>query len=186
MRRVEVRWRRWFLEWLAVMLWFGLLPVVVSAIYYAVKIAPDLDYALESHSPSDVSSTRSLAWAVRVGGTSEYKSGPVLHATKFGVNAEGRDSEQRGHRVWNGELFGTYQATYIARYRGAPIPTVVCVFRDVTPDGKNSYEVQDRGSGPIGNYMLYIALGSAAVLVFFRIVNTVAKRNQVTAEHNHG
>jgi hypothetical protein len=175
-------WRRWFVEWLVLLLWLGLLPIVASAIYYAVKIAPDFDSALESRSPSAVSSTSDLVWAVRVGGASEYKSGLVLHATRFGVNAEDKNSAQRAHRVWDGELFGTYQATYIARYRGTPLPTVVCVFRDVTPDGKNSYEVQAHGSRPIGIYTLYIVLLSAGSLVFLKVAKVVAKRNKATAE----
>ena len=177
MGQVEVHWRRWFLEWLVLLLWLGLLPIVASAIYYAVKIAPDFDSALKSR-PFP---TSDLLWAVRVGGTSHYKSAIGFKATWFGVNPGGRTSDQRADRLWNGELLGSYQATYIARFRGARLPRVVCVYRDVTKDGTNSYEVQDRGSGPIGGYMLFIALGSAGILLFFKTAKVAAKRNTVTA-----
>jgi hypothetical protein len=180
-RRVGVRWRRWLIEWIVIFLWCGLLPVVVSTTYYAFKKTPDFDSALKSRPLS----TSDLLWAVRVGGTSHYKSGLGFHATWFGVNPKGGDSEQRADRLWNGELLGSYQATYIARIRGTRLPRVVCVYRDVTKDGTNSYEVQDRGSGPIGSYMLYIASGSAGVLLFLKIVNVVAKRNKVTAERRN-
>jgi len=181
-RRVEVHWRRWFIEWIAIFLWCGLLPVVVSTTYYAFKKSPDFDSALKSRSlpASDP------LWVVRVGGKSQWKSGIAHNAASFGVNAEDTNSEQRADRLWKGALSASYQATYIARYRGTPTPTVVSVFRDVTPDGKNSYEVQDHRSGPIGSYMLYVALGSAGVLAFLKIVGVVAKRNKVTAEsRNH-
>lgn len=177
MGRVEVRWRRWLIGWIITMLWCGLLPVVVSTTYYALKKTPDFDSALNSHSRADKSSASNLLWAVRVGSTSEYKSGIAVHATRFGINAEDRNSEQRAHRLWNGELIATYEATYIARFRGTPLPTVVCVFRDVAPDGTNLYEVQSHGSGPIGIYMLYIAIFSAGALVFLKIVAVVRERN---------
>jgi len=180
-RRVEVRWRRWFVEWLAVLLWLGLLPVIVSATYYAVKKAPDFDSVLKSRPHQNTSSAGDILWAVRVGGTSRYKSGMVLHTTNFGVNAEDRKFGQRADQVWNGELLGTYQATYIARLRSALFPTVVCVFRDVEPDGKNSYEVQPHGSGPIRTYILYVGLGSAVVLTILKAANVLAKKNTVTA-----
>jgi hypothetical protein len=176
-----MHWRRWFLEWLVMLVWLGLLPVVASAIYYAAKKSPDFDSTLKSRSLSAISPTSDLTWAVRIGGRS-YKFGIVSHATNFGVNPEDRNSEQLAHRVGAGELSATYQATYIARFRGATLPTIVCVFRDVTPDGKNLYEVQAHGSRPIGIYMLYIALASAGILSFFKIAGQVAKRKTVTAE----
>jgi hypothetical protein len=67
--------------------------------------------------------------------------------------------------------------TYIACVRGMLLPTIVCVFRDVARDGPSSYEIQDRGSGPIRIYMLYIALGSAAALAFLKITKGVAGRS---------
>ena len=143
-----------------------------------MKNTSDFDSALESRSLAEIASMGDLLWAIRVGGTSQYESGIGVHATNVGVNAEDGNSGQRSHRVWIGELIGTYQATYIAHFRGTPLPTVICVFRDVTPDGRNSYEVQARGRGPIGTCMLYIALGSAGARVFLKSANVVAKRTK--------
>ena len=179
MRLDEVRWRRWLIAWIATAFWFGLLPVLVSTGYYTLKKDPDFDSALKTRSLAEIPSTSGLLWAVRVGGASRYKSGAVFHATNFGINAEDRNSEQRATRVSNGELSGTYQATYIVRTRGQLVPNVVCVFRDVTPDGMKSYEVQARGSGPIGVYFVYIALASAGAQVFLKVAQVVTKRNIV-------
>jgi hypothetical protein len=177
MRLFEVRWHRWLIGWLATALWFGLLPVLVSTTYYAVKKTSDFDFTLKSRSLAYNSRTSDLIWAIRVGGASRYKSDAFFHATNFGINAEDRNSEQRANRVSNGELSGTYQATYIARVRGMLLPTIVCVFRDVARDGTSSFEIQDRGSGPIRTYTLYIALGSAAVLALLKITKRVAGRS---------
>jgi hypothetical protein len=177
--RVEAHWRRWFLEWLVVFLWIGLLPVIVSAAYFALKKDAGFDSALKSRSISNIPSATDLLWAVRVGGTTQHRSGIAIYSTQFGVNTEDGNSEQRGHRVSNGELKGTYQATYIARFRSPSTPTIVCVFLDVAPDGTNSYEVQTHGGRPIRNYILYSALFSAGFLAFFKIASVVAKRRTV-------
>jgi len=173
----DVPWRRWLTGWIGTMLFFGLLPVLVSATYYAVKKTPDLDSALRSRFLADGSSTTDLLWAVRTGGASRYKSGASFHATNFGINPADTTSEQRTNRISKGELSSISQATYIVRLRGMLLPTVVCVFRNVAPDGTNSYEVQLRGSEPIRVYMLYITLGSAAALVFLKITKGVASRS---------
>lgn len=56
-------------------------------------------------------------------------------------------------------------------------PRLSAFFRDVARDGTSSYEIQDRGSGPIRIYMLYIARGSAAALAFLKIMKGVAGRS---------
>jgi hypothetical protein len=177
MRLFEERWQRWLIDWLATALWFGLLPVLVSTTYYAVKKTSDFGFTLKSRSLAYNSRTSDLLWAIRVGGASRYTSGGFFHATNFGINAEDRNSEQRAHRVSNGELSGTYQATDIARVQGMLLPTIVCVFRDVAPDGTSLYEIQDRGSGPIRTYTLYIALVSAAILALLKITKGVGGRS---------
>ncbi len=150
------------------MLWLGVLPLVVSVTYYAVKKAPDLDSALTGGSSFNALSKKDVLWTIRVGGTSSYRSGVGFYSTSFGVNAEDKDSQLRASKLANRDLSRTYKGTYVVRVRAAVAPRVVCVFRDVAPDGTDAYEIQDLGSRPIGFYVLYIALGSLGILVLLK------------------
>jgi hypothetical protein len=57
----------------------GLLPVLVSTTYYAVKKTSDFDLTIKSRSLAYNSGTSDLLWAIRVGGTSRYESGVFFH-----------------------------------------------------------------------------------------------------------
>jgi hypothetical protein len=152
------------------------MPIVLAVAYYAIKRPTDFDPPLESLR-NEASPTGRLRWVARVGGTSSYRANLGTRATWFGVNVEDRDS-QRAERVGNGQLLGSYQATYLARGGDSILPTVVTIFRDVTIDGTILYTTETRGRKPILVYVAYIFLGSAALVVFLNVGSTFRQRRK--------
>lgn len=169
-------WRRWILQWIATSLFCGLIPIAVAVTYYALKKPSDFDVPLNSLREK-VSPTGRLLWTVRVGGKSYYRANIGTRATSFGINVEDRDL-QRAQRVGNGELLGTYQATYLARVGDSSLPTVITIFRDVTTEGTASYTTEPRGRKPILIYVVYIFLSSAAAVAFLNIGSAISRRRK--------
>jgi hypothetical protein len=118
-----------------------------------LKTPSDFDVPLNSLR-EEVSPTGRLLWAVRVGGKSFYRANIGTRATSFGINVEERDF-QHARRVWNEELVGTYQATFLAHMGDSMLPTVVTILRDVTTEGTASYTTEHRGRKPILIYVVY-------------------------------
>jgi hypothetical protein len=104
--------------WVAITLWIGLVPILIAAGYYAVKNPDDFDPALKPLRAD------SLIWSVRVGSTSCSRRTIGVGSTTFGVNAYNEDFDAGCSQVWNDSLHATYQATYLAWFRGAHSPTV--------------------------------------------------------------
>lgn len=177
--------RDWFVRWVVTMLWCGLLPIIVSAAYYALNKAPDFDRALNSASLEHKQPNGGLRWAIRIGGRSQYRSGLLVRSSWFGFNAEDLHSEDRAIKIANAELFSTYQATYIGRMRGMLLPIVACVFKDVAPNGRNLYEVDFRGSRPIGDYISWVAMTALAALAVLKIAETISRKKE-TATTSRG
>src|SRR5208283_5015832 len=165
----RLRWRRWILQWIATSLFCGLMPTALAVTYYALKKPSDFDVPLNSMRDK-VSPTGRLLWTVRIGGKSLYRANIGTRATSFGINVEERDS-QRARRVWDEDLVGTYQATFLAHAGDSMLPTVVTIFRDVTTEGATSYTTEIRGRKPILIYVVYTFLGSATAVAFLNIGN---------------
>jgi len=121
--------------------------------------------------------TGRLLWAVRVGGKSFYRANIGTRTTSFGINVEERDF-QHARRVWNEELVGTYQATFLAHVGDSMLPTVITIFRDVTTEGTASYTTEPRGRKPILIYVVYTFLSSAAAVTFLNIGSAVSRRRK--------
>ncbi|MFI5113735.1 MAG: hypothetical protein ACHP7J_01230 [Terriglobales bacterium] len=141
-----------------------------------MKKPSDFDVPLNSLREK-VSPTGRLLWAVRVGGKSFYRANIGTRATSFGINVEERDF-QHARRVWNEELAGTYQATFLAHVGDSMLPTVITIFRDVTPEGTISYATESRGRKPILTYVVYILSGSAVAVVFLNIAGAFSQRRK--------
>ena len=169
-------WRRWILQWIATSLFCGLAPITLAVTYYALKSPSDFDVPLNSLRYKALPTGR-LLWTVRVGGRSLYRANIGTRATWFGINAEERDS-QHARRVWDGDLVGTYQATYVAHVGDSMLPTVVAIFRDVTTEGATSYTTEIRGRKPIFSYVVYTFLSSAAAAAFLNIGGAISRRRK--------
>ena len=172
----QLPWRRWILQWIATSLFCGLIPIALAVTYYALKKPGDFDVPLNSLRDS-VSPTGRLLWTVRVGGKSLYRANIGTRATWFGINVEDRES-QRARRVWDEDLVGTYQATFLAHVGNSMLPTVVTIFRDVTTEGATSYTTEIRGRKPILIYAVYTFLSSAAAVAFVNIGSTISRRRK--------
>ena len=163
-------WRRWVRAWAFLTFWLALLPGLVAATYYEFTKPSDFVPALQSLRADG------LVWAVRVGSASCSRLGGGTQSTSFGVNAENPSFLQGRKSVWNRTLESTYEATYLAWFRGALSPTVFTLFRSVTPSGEISYGAWQNGSKPFAHYVLYCVLLGAVVVVFFEVVRALDKR----------
>jgi hypothetical protein len=154
------------------------MPIAFAATYYALKKPSDFDPPLNSLR-NEVSPRGRLLWAVRVGGKSLYRANIGTVATWFGINVEERDS-RRAQGVWNEDLAGTHQATFLAHVGDSTLPTVVTIFRDVTTEGAISYTTELRGRKPILIYVAYTILSSAAAVAFLNIGSAISRRRKHT------
>jgi hypothetical protein len=143
MQSRQIPCRRWTGSWVAITLWVGLVPVLIAAGYYAIKNPDDFDPSLKPLRAD------SLMWSVRVGSTSNSRRTIGVGSTTFGVNAYNEDFDAGCSQVWNGALHATYQATYLAWFRGAHSPTVFTAFRNVKPNGETIYGVRQNGAAPL-------------------------------------
>jgi len=172
----RVPWRRWILQWIITSLWCGIIPIVLSVTYYAVKRSTDFDPPLASLR-SGSSPIGRLLWVARMGDRSFYRANIGTRVTWFGINVEDHDF-QRTERVGSGQLLGSYQATYLARGGASILPTVVTIFRDVSTEGTISYTTETRGRKPILIYVVYSLLGSAVAVVLVNTGNALSRRRK--------
>jgi|ERR1700733_1844383 len=170
MQSTQIPWGRWTGSWLAITLWVGLVPVLIAAGYYAIKNRDDFDPALKPLRAD------SLIWSVRVGSTSCSRRTIGVGSTTFGVNAYNEDFDAGCSEVGNGPLHATYQATYLAWFRGTHSPTVFTVFRSVKPNGETIYGVRQNGAAPLIQYLWSCALVGVVSVLFFEALPVVKKK----------
>jgi hypothetical protein len=170
MQSKQIPWARWTGSWVIITLWVGLVPLLITAGYYAIKNPEDFDPALRPLRAD------SLIWSVRIGSTSYSRRAIGVGSSTFGVNAYNADFEVGQSQVWNGALQATYQATYLAWFRGAHSPTVLTVSRNVKPNGETVYGVRQNGSRPIINYLWSCALVGVVGVLFFEVLPVVKKK----------
>jgi hypothetical protein len=170
MQSTQIPWGRWTGSWVAITLWVGLVPVLIAAGYYAIKNPDDFDPALKPLRADG------LRWSVRVGGTSCSRRTIGVGSTTFGVNAYNEDFDAGASQVWNGALNATYQATYLAWFRGTHSPTVFTVFRNVKPNGETIYGLGQNGARPIIKYLWSCALFGVVGVLFFEVLPVVKKK----------
>jgi hypothetical protein len=166
----QVPWARWAGAWIGITFWLGFAPVLIAAGYYAIKNPSDFDPALKLIRAND------LVWTVRIGSTSYSRRAIGVGSLMFGVNAYNPDYSAGQSQVWNGALYGAYQATYLAWFRGAHSPTVFTVSRNVKPDGEALYGVWRNGSRPIIEYLWFCVLGGVVGVLLFEVLQIVKKR----------
>jgi len=165
-------WRRWLGAWALSTLWLGLFPVLVVTAYYGFTKPSDFAPTLQ------LLRAGGLVWAVRVGSASCSNIGIGVQNSSFGVNAENPGFKEGRSGVWNGNLHGTYQATYLAWFRSAHWPAVFTLFRSVRTNGEISFGAWQNGSKPIANYLLYCVLFGVVAVVFFEVVRVLDKRKK--------
>lgn len=158
-------------------LWLGLTPVVLTAAYYAAKKTSDFDPALKPLQ------TEKLIRALRVGSASCERPGLSINSTDFGVNADNPSFDRSLADVWDGLLYGTYQATYIGWFRGAHMPEVFTVSRSLARSGEISYSVWRNGPRPIANYLFWISLFGAFLIFFFEVVGIFQKKKKANRDY---
>ncbi len=154
-------WERWLRSWFIITLWLGLTPVVITAIYYLVRNPRDFESGLKLLQPEKP------IWALRIGSESCERPGLPIISKSFGVNADSPSFERARSKVWNQELYGTYQATYVGWFHGESLPEVFMVSRSLTRQGDVSYGTWRSGFKPIAMYLVFIfAIGAGGALFF--------------------
>jgi hypothetical protein len=159
-------WLRWLRFWLISALLLGLMPVAVTGAYYLLKPSSDFGPGLLVFQPEKP------AWALRVGSASCERPGLAIVNRSFGVNAYSPSFDRAQSKVWNRDLYGTYQATYVGWFPTDVLPEVFTVSRDVGQHGDISYAAWRNGTKPIAKYAFFsLTLGGLAVF-FFVIVGS--------------
>jgi hypothetical protein len=156
--------------WVLFTFWLGLVPIFLGPVYYGFTKPSDFDTILQTLRRDG------LVWAVRVGSASCSKLGIGVLSSTFGLNAENPDFERGRIQVWDGRLERTYQATYLAYFRGSRWTTVFTVSRSVGPNGEVSLGVWQNGSKPIVHYLLWSVLAGLFAVVFFEVVSLLRKK----------
>ena len=182
MRSLRDPYRRWLKTVLLFFGWFGIVPLLVFASYYALTTHTDFDPAL-SQLRTASRSRNSLAWAIRVGSASSHWSNIAFVSTSVGLNVVNDDQGQRRHiQVFTGQgLDGTYRATYLAKFYGSAFPVVITAFRDVRSDGRVSYDIEINGLRPVWSYFLFIAACSMVAVIVFELVDVAEKNKKLRA-----
>ncbi|HEY2361469.1 MAG TPA: hypothetical protein VGK36_10160 [Candidatus Angelobacter sp.] len=182
MRSLRYPYRRWLKTVFLFFVWFGIVPLLVFASYYALTTHIDFDPAL-SQLRTEAPSRNSLEWAIRVGSTSAHWSGIAFVSTSVGLNVVNDEQGQRRHiQVATGQgLDATYRATYLAKFRGSAFPVVMTAFRDVRSDGRVSYDIEINGLRPARFYFLWIAMCSIVAVIFFELVGVAEKNKKLRA-----
>jgi hypothetical protein len=182
MRSLRDPYRRWLKTVFLFFVWFGIVPLLVFASYYALTTHTDFDPAL-SQLRTASRSRNSLAWAIRVGSASSYWSNIAFVSTSVGLNVVNDDPGQRRHiQVAAGTgLAETYRATYLAKFHGSAFPVVMTAFRDVGLDGRVSYDIEINGLRPARSYFLFIAALSIVTTIFFELVSVAKKQKKLRA-----
>jgi|SRR5271154_4136528 len=167
--------RRLLRAWVWFTCWLGLVPILIGPVYYGLTKPSDFDTTLQTLRRDG------LVWAVRVGSASCSKLDIGMQSSTFGLNAENPDFERGKTQVWNGRLEQTYQATYLAYFRGSRWPAVFTVCRSTWPNGEISSGVWQNGPEPIAHYLLWSVLIGFFAVVFFEVVNRLRKK----PSHSH-
>jgi len=136
------------------------MPVFVTAAYYAVSNPSDFDPALK------LQHSEKLVWALRVGSESCERPNLSINSTSFGVNTDNPSFERNRSNVWDGDLYGVYQATYVGWFRGGVLPEVFTASRNLTRTGDVSYDTWRNGFKPVVRYF-FLVIGAAAFFVAF-------------------
>lgn len=182
MRFLRDPYRRWIRTMFLFFAWCGVIPLLLIASYYALTTQTDFDPALSQLRTITPSGT-SLAWAIRIGSASSHRRTIGFVSTSVGFNVDDAQSQQHRIRVTAGsELDSTYQATYLASFRGSAFPVVMTAFRDVAWDGRVSYDVEINGLRPLRSYLLFLVASSIGGVVFFEIVHEAQQRKKQRAE----
>jgi hypothetical protein len=171
MQSIRFPWQRWLRSWLIFALWLGLMPVVVTATYYLVKKPSDFEPGLKLLQPDKP------VWALRVGSASCERPNLSINSASFGVNADNPSFDRARSEVWNRDLYGTYQATYVGWFRGAVLPEVFTVSRNLTRRGDVSYGTWRNGRKPIANYLFLILIVGTFATFIVEVIGVFQKKS---------
>jgi hypothetical protein len=98
------------------------------------------------------------------------------------VNADNPSFNRARTEVWKRNLYGTYQATYVGWFRGALLPEVFTVSRNLDWRGNFSYSTWRNGSKPIGNYLFVILVVAAFGLFFVEFITVFQKKKKADVD----
>ncbi len=157
---------RWLTLWLVSALLLGLMPIAVTGAYYLLKAPSDFGPGLLLFQPEKP------VWALRVGGASCERPGLAIVSKSFGVNAYSPSFDRARSKVWDKDLYGTYQATYVGWFPADVLPEVFTVSRDVGHHGDVSYAAWRNGTKPIEKYAMFSLLAGGLAVFFLVFVGT--------------